>query len=124
MPYEQESTRIYKQSFEEVYESAYLSIKNMGGKILKHDPGNKQLHAQMDKKLFGNVLGDRSKLEIQFTVGDGGETSIYIYAYPLNAVGQKLMFGARKGVVETVIKVFYNEMEKSLNPENNTKTYK
>jgi len=71
----------------------------------------------MDKKLFGNVLGDRSKMEIQFAVGDSGETSVYINAYPLNAVGQKLMFGARKGVVETVIEVFYDEMEKSLNQE-------
>lgn len=117
IPYEKESTRIYKQSLEEIYESAYLSIKSMGGKILNHDLEKKQLHAQMDKKLYGNVLGDRSKLEIQFTVSDGGETSIYIYAYPLNAVGQKLMFGARKGVVETVIAAFYDEMEKRLNQE-------
>ena len=67
----------------------------MGGKILIHDPEKRQLHAQMDKKLFGNVLGDRSKMEIQFAVNDSGETSVYIYAYPLNAVGQKLMFGKK-----------------------------
>jgi len=117
VPYEQESTKIYKHSFEDTYESACLTIKRMGGKILIHDPEKRQLHAQMDKKLFGNVLGDRSKMEIQFAVNDSGETSVYIYAYPLNAVGQKLMFGARKGVVETVIEVFYDEMEKSLNQE-------
>lgn len=117
MPYEKESTKVINYPHEEVYRAGYLSIKNMGGKILKHDPENKQLHAQMDKKLYGKVLGDRSKLEIQFSDEGESATKIYIFAYPLNAVGQKLMFGARKGVVETVIAAFYDEVEKQLSSE-------
>lgn len=114
MPYEKESTRTIKYPLKDVYQSAEYCVKYMGGKILKEDFENGILHAQMDKKLFGDYLGDRSKLEFQFTdEGDQG-TKIYIFAYPLNAVGQKLMFGARKGVVETVIETFYREMEKHL----------
>ncbi len=37
-----------------------------------------------------------------------------IYGYPLNAVGQKLLFGARPGVVETVISVLFEEVQKKL----------
>ena len=86
----------------------------MGGKILKDEQGDGVLHAQMDKKLFGDYLGDRSKLEIKFTEAANNETEVYIYAYPLNAVGQKLMFGARKDVVERMIAAFYEEIEKRL----------
>ena len=53
----------------------------------------------------GRVLGDRSKLEISFEANSADETTVSIYGYPLNAVGQKLLFGARPGVVKTVITV-------------------
>ena len=114
MPYEQESEKVMDYPLEDVYKSAVFCIKHMGGKVIKQDQGKGILHAQMDKKLFGNYLGDRSQLEIQFTQeGDTG-TKIYIFAFPLNAIGQKLMFGARKGVVDTIIKTFYEEVEKYL----------
>lgn len=119
MPYERESTKIIKFSIEDVYESASFCVKHMGGKILKDDPQQRILHAQMDKKLFGNYLGDRSKLEIEFNEVGNEETKVFIYAYPLNAVGQKLMFGARKGVAEKIIAAFYEEVEKHLQEKEN-----
>jgi hypothetical protein len=114
MPFEIKKSRIYNFPFEEVYKSTYLCVKNLGGKILKHDVENKELHAQMDKKIKGELLGDRSKLEIKFEAKSDIETVMSIYGYPLNAVGQKLMFGARPGVVETVISVVFDEVQKKL----------
>lgn len=114
MPYEKESTKMFQYPLNHVYQSAIFCIKYMGGKIIKQDQEKGILHAQMDKKLFGNYLGDRSQLEIQFTDEGNTQTSIYIFAYPLNAVGQKLMFGARKGVVDKIISTFYQELEKYL----------
>jgi hypothetical protein len=114
MPYDITDTKIYAYSFEDTYKAAYLSVKAMKGKILKHDLENRRLHAQMDKKLYGKVLGDRSKLEISFSTEAGGETKMSILAFPLDAIGNKLMFGARKGVVETVLAAFYAEVDKRL----------
>ncbi len=114
MPFEIEKSKRFFSPFELVYKSAYICTKNLGGKILKHDPEKKELHVQMDKKLQGHLLGDRSKLEIKFEVSSANETTIVIYGYPLNAVGQKLMFGARPGVVETVISVFIDEVQKKI----------
>jgi len=114
MPYEEESTKILSFPLEAVYDGAVLSVKQMGGKILKSDPQKKILHAQMDKKLYGEYLGDRSKLEIDLSEESSEQTKVYIYAYPLNAVGQKLMFGARKGVVTRIMAAFYEEVEKQL----------
>ena len=114
MPYEKESTRMINYPLDNVYQSATYCIKYMGGKIIKQDIEKGILYAQMDKKLFGNYLGDRSKLEIQFTSEGSTGTKIYIFAFPLNAVGQKLMFGAREGVVDKIIETFYQELEKHL----------
>lgn len=114
MPYEKTRSKLFEYPFEAVYTAAYQCVKSLGGKVLKSEPEQKQLHAQMDKKLKGDVLGDRSKLEMTFTLDEAGHTTLSIFAYPLNAVGQKLMFGARKGVVDRVLTVFFEEVEKRL----------
>jgi len=114
MPFEKTASKIFNHPFEKVYEAAYLSVKPMGGKVLKNDPANKILQAQMDKKLYGKILGDRSLLEVTFSTETDGSIRIDVLAYPLNAIWQKLMFGARPGVVETVLAAFFNEIEKRL----------
>jgi hypothetical protein len=114
MPYEKESKQSFSYPLADVFQAAKHCVTYMGGKVLKEDEKKGLLHAQMDKKLFGDYLGDRSKLEMQITSADENETEIYIYAYPLNAVGQKLMFGAREGVVETIMAAFFKEVAKRL----------
>ena len=116
MPFEKEITKIINYPVGNVFEAARSCVTYMGGKVLKEDLEKKILHAQMDKKLFGDYLGDRSKLEMKFSSDGSDRTEIYIFAYPLNAVGQKLLFGAREGVVETITTVFFEEIEKYLNP--------
>jgi hypothetical protein len=85
----------------------------MGGKVILHDIAGGRLQGQMDKKLYGKILGDRSLLDIRLTESNG-ETQLAILAYPLNAINQKLMFGARPGVVQTVLAAFHQEVEKRL----------
>jgi len=114
MPFEVKKVMTYPQPFEEVYKVAYLTIQELGGKVIKHDLANKQLFGQMDKKFQGRLLGDRSQLEMTFSQDAEGNTVLSMYAYPLNAIGQKLMFGARKGVVETVLAGFFDEIAKKL----------
>jgi hypothetical protein len=113
MPYEINTSKQFKYPFKEVFEAACLSAEAMSAEILKNDAANKRLQIQVDKKLYGRVLGDRSMLEVVFSTKAGG-TKVNVLGYPLNAVGQKLMFGARKGVVETVLEAFFIEIEKQL----------
>ena len=118
MPYDKYQTKKYDHPLEETFEAAFFSIKKMGGKVLINDIANKKLHAQMRKDLYGKILGDRSKLEIDFINETTDETTISIKAYPLDAVWRKLMFGARKGVVDTVLAAFFTEVEKCLAEKN------
>ena len=110
-------THSFPYPFAETYRSAYNSAKAMKGKILEHDPEKRTMLIQFDKKLYGKYLGDRSRFEIQFSEGEGSETTLTILAYPVNPIGQKLMFGQRKGVIPAVSEAFYLEMEKRLAAE-------
>lgn len=112
MPYTVKVEKTFDHPFTDTYKSVYLSVKVLKGKVLVHKPDKKHLEAQMDKKLYGAVLGDRSKFEIDFVEENENQTRLMITAYPVNPIGQKLMFGARKGVVQRVMEALFNEMEK------------
>ena len=94
-----------------VFAAIPIVAKELGGKLLKQNEEQGLVSVQMDKKLQGKVLGDRSQLD--FTLKDTPEqgTEVSVLAFPLNAVGQKLLFGARKGVVDTVLEVFFKTLE-------------
>ncbi|MFA5612377.1 MAG: hypothetical protein WDA04_05925 [Anaerolineaceae bacterium] len=114
MSYDIKLTKNYEAKPETVISACKKVAVELGGKVLTHDENAKILHIQMDKKLQGNVLGDRSKLEIKYSAPTDESTQLDVLAYPLNVVGQKLMFGARPGVVQTVLKVFFEQVEGKL----------
>ena len=117
MPVDFNLTKTFPHSFADTYRSAYNSAKAIKGKILKHDPEKRIMNIQFDKKLYGKYLGDRSRFEIQFSEGDGPETTLTILAYPVNPIGQRLMFGQREGVIPAVSSAFYEEMQKRLSAD-------
>ena len=117
MPVDFNLTKTFSHPFADTYRSAYNSAKVLKGKILKHDPKKRTMNIQFDKKLYGKYLGDRSRFEIQFSEGDGPETTLTIVAYPVNPIGQRLMFGQREGVIPAVSTAFYDEIQKRLSAE-------
>jgi len=114
MSYTVEDSKAFNGTFNDTFEAARSSIKTLKGKVLVDKPDKKRLEARMDKKLYGKVLGDYSKLEIDFSNESDDTTTLSVTAYPINPVGQKLMFGAREGVVPKVVEAFYDEVEKAL----------
>ena len=116
MPVDYNLSKTFAHSYADTYRSAFQSAKELKGKILKQDAKAGILHIQFDKKLRGKYLGDRSRFEIQFSQGDAPQTTLTILAYPVNPIGQKLMFGQRKGVIEAMSAAFYEEIQKRLAP--------
>ncbi|MDD2522279.1 MAG: hypothetical protein PHW11_05635 [Anaerolineaceae bacterium] len=114
MGYDVRYTKTYEAKPEQVVAACKKTAVALGGKVLSHDETGKLLKIQMDKKLQGKVLGDRSKLEISYSSPTEETTRVEVLAYPLDAIGQKLMFGARPGVVQTVLKVFFEQVEEKL----------
>lgn len=114
MPYTVKDTKTYEQPEDKVYQAAQKAIAGLEGKVLAENAAAKSIHGQFDKKILGKVLGDRSQIMIAVTSSGANQSQISIEAYPINPVGQKLMFGARKGVVPTVVSWFWAHLEHNL----------
>ena len=113
MPFEVHQEKTYSQERSKVYDAAKKSMEKLKGQMVKSKPENFQFEVKFDKTILGKVLGDRTQMTcVVQAEGDGSKVVLDIY--PLDAVGRKLMFGARKGVSEEVLRVFTEHLESNL----------
>jgi len=105
--------RSYDSDQGAVFQAALGAIGGLEGKVLKQDAAAGLIEAKFDKKILGKVLGDRTQFEIHVS-GSGDKTTVNATGYPLDPVGRKLMFGARKGVTKTVMGWFWAHLEHRL----------
>jgi len=113
MPYDVHQEKSYTQDRNKVYDAAKKSVEKLKGQILKSKPDDFQFEVKFDKTLLGKVLGDRTQMTC-IVQADGDGSKVIMDIYPLDAIGRKLMFGARKGVSEEVVKVFIENLESNL----------
>ncbi len=97
-----------------VYQAALGAIEGLEGTIVKQNPDAGTVEVRFDKKILGKVLGDRTEMKMSVNASNADSSVVAVEVYPLNAVGQKLMFGARKGVSRTVTDWFYAHLEHRL----------
>jgi hypothetical protein len=114
MPFTVKETRVYSQPADKIYQAALKAVAGLQGKTLAEDAAAGIITGQFDKTIHGKVLGDRSQMLISVSAAEDGQSSVAIEAYPINPVGQKLQFGARKGVVPTVVGWFWAHLEHHL----------
>ena len=107
-------TRTYDYPATTVYTAALGAVDGLGGKIASQDDEKLKIVAKFDKKILGKTLGDRTHLEAQVADDGDGSSTISVEAYPLDPVGQPLLFGARKGVTTTVMSWFFAHLEHRL----------
>jgi hypothetical protein len=113
MPFEVHQEKTYSQDRSKVYDAAKKSVEKLKGQMLKSKPEDFQFEAKFDKTLLGKVLGDRTQMTC-IIQADGDGSKVIMDIYPLDAVGRKLMFGARKGVTQEVINLFIEHLENNL----------
>jgi len=113
MAYDVHQEKNYSQDQGKVYEAAKKSVEKLKGQILKSKAEPFQFEVKFDKTLLGKVLGDRTQMTC-VVQADGEGCKVIMDIYPLDAVGRKLMFGARKGVSEEVLRLFTENLESNL----------
>jgi hypothetical protein len=113
MAYDIHQEKDFSQDPGQVYAAALKSVEALKGKILTSTPEAFQFEVKFDKTLLGKVLGDRTQMTC-IVQADGDGSKVVMDIYPLDAVGRKLMFGARKGVSEEVLRIFTENLESSL----------
>lgn len=111
MSYDVKDSRSYEKELTVVRTAALGAIAGLEGSVLSQS--DDRIEAKFNKTILGKVLGDRSQIEIDLKANGGG-TQVYILLYPLDPVGRKLMFGARKGVTKTVQTWFWAHLEHRL----------
>lgn len=117
MPFTIRETKTYQHPHQIVYQASLGAIDGLEGKVLSENAEAGQIQAKFDKKILGKVLGDRTQIELKIDSGSLGESTVSIEVYPLDPVGRKLMFGARKGVSRTVATWFIAHLEHRLPKE-------
>jgi len=113
MPYDVHQEKSYSQERSKVYDAAKKSVEKLKGQILKSKPEDFQFEVKFEKTLLGKVLGDRTQMTC-VVQADGNGSKVVMDIYPLDAIGRKLMFGARKGVSEEVLRLFTENLESNL----------
>jgi len=113
MPYDVHQEKTYSQDRASLYDAAKKSVEKLKGQMVKSKPEEFQFEVKFDKTLLGKVLGDRTQMTC-VVQADGEGSKVVMDIYPLDAVGRKLMFGARKGVSEEVLRLFTENLESNL----------
>ena len=114
MPFEVKQEKSYDKTAETVYSAALKAASGLEGKVSKQKTEAGEFEINFDKKILGNVLGERTFMSVKVSPNPAGGSTIATEAYPLDPVGRKLMFGARKGVTQTVVTWFYAHLEHHL----------
>ncbi len=114
MPYERHEERKYPKDAQSVYAAALKATETLQGKVISSSPEKFRVEANFPKVVLGKVLGERTycACEVQ-TQGEDGSL-VMVDAYPLDALNRKLMFGARKGVTQTLVTWFIAHLEHNL----------
>ena len=113
MPFEQHQEKTYTQDAASIFQAGLKAVEKLEGKIVTSTPDKLHFEAKFPKVILGKTLGERTYLACE--VRRQGESSLVVVdAYPLDAVERKLMFGARKGVTQTVVVWFTAHLENNL----------
>ena len=114
MPYTKTEEKAYPVTKEKLTQAVLGAIDGLEGEVLTNETEAGRIEAKFKKTILGNVLGDRTKIEIDLTSTTPEETKLTATIYPINPVGQKMQFGARKGISKTVLSWFFAHVEHRL----------
>lgn len=113
MPYDVHQEKKFSQPQEAVFSAVMNAIETLKGKIVSSKPTEFKAEVKFDKTVLGKVLGDRTQMTCVVQSQEDG-SNLVMDIYPLDAVERKLMFGARKGVSEEVLRLFVENIEANL----------
>lgn len=113
MALDQHLEKRYPQDAASVYQAALKAIEKLEGKIVTASADAHKVEVRFPKTILGKVLGERTYLTCEVRP-DGEESLVVVDAYPLDALDRKLLFGARKGVTQTVVTWFSAHLEHNL----------
>lgn len=113
MGYEVKEARTYAGTAADVRAAAAEVAVKLGGK-----PSKKAAEGQVDvvfnKDVGGKVFGNRVQLRVRFTEPGPGQCSAAAEVFPVDPVGQKLLFGVMGEPARLVANAFWAALDARL----------
>ncbi|HEX7555629.1 MAG TPA: hypothetical protein VF338_03315 [Leptolinea sp.] len=81
--------------------------------MISSTPEKLVFEARFPKVILSKTVGERTQLSCEVHA-QGSESKVVVDAFPLDALERKLLFGARKGVTQTVVTWFMAHLENNL----------
>lgn len=113
MAYDMHQEKTYPIDAQTVYQAALKATEKLQGKVITSAADKIKVEANFPKVVLGKTLGERTYLCFEITP-QGEGCMVVLDAYPLDALNRKLLFGARKGVTQTLVSWFTAHLEHNL----------
>ena len=113
MPFEQHQEKTYPRDAQSIHQAALKATEKLGGKVISSIPEKFRFEARFPKVILDKTLGERTQLSCEIHT-QGENCLVIVDAFPLDALERKLLFGARKGVTQTIVTWFTAHLEHNL----------
>ena len=111
MSYDVNYQQSFKCSADEVTQAASEILNRLGGKVsTKTNLTKGQLEADFNKKIGHRTLNNRCQLRIKVKSQSPTSCQVMAKAYPIDPMGQKLMFGVQGNAAQIVGDAFFQEL--------------
>jgi hypothetical protein len=116
MAYDINQAKSYNQPIQEMSQVAAAVITRLGGKAdKKSNPAAGQLMATFNKQVKNQMLPNRVQIIVKMEPLSPESSQVSVLAYPVDPVGNKLLFGVRGNATRTVVDHFFGELEAQAN---------
>jgi hypothetical protein len=117
MAYDVNQAKTYNCPAQELSQLMVAVLAKMGGKAgKKSNPAAGQLEVTFNKQVKNQMLPNRIHLVVSTEYVSPEHSQVSVLAYPVDPLGNKLMFGVRGQAARTVVDCFFGELETSVTP--------
>lgn len=112
MAYDVKQAKSYQQPAQAMSQLAAATVARLGGKAdKKNNPAAGHIEVTFNKQVKNQMLPNRIQLVVKLEAVSPESSQLSVLAYPVDPVGNKLMFGVRGNAARTVVDAFWAELE-------------
>ncbi|MCK6629978.1 MAG: hypothetical protein L6R45_32985 [Anaerolineae bacterium] len=112
MAYDVKQVKTYQQPAQAMSQLAAAVVAKLGGKAdKKSNPAAGHIEVTFNKQVKNQMLPNRIQLVVKLEAASPESSQLSVLAYPVDPVGNKLMFGVRGNAARTVVDTFLAELE-------------
>lgn len=115
MGYDVIQAKSYDRPAAEMSQLAAATVTKLGGRAdKKSNPAAGHVEANFNKQVKNQMLVNRIQLVLKVEPVSAESSQVSVLAFPVDPLGNKLMFGVRGNAARTVVDCFFGELAAQL----------